>query len=620
MVPEFIIKLDALPLLPNGKINKKYLGQLSVNKSSNYEEPTNPIEKDLCEAFSEILGVEQIGINTSFFELGGDSIKAIRIVSKLREKGYSATVKNIMQNKNVKKIALTLQKLEDIQALDEVVVGQLPLTPIQYEFFNSKLENPHHFNQSIVLESENNINVEVLKEALRALVMHHDQLRAHYIKGKQYVLLETAENLFLVSEWNIKQQDINEVLLEIENIGDDLQSSLDIESSSLIKCAAINSPTFNGALLCIHHLLVDNVSWKIILEDLNSLYKGYLINSDVKLPQKTLSYKRWSTDLETYFQSSERVSELDYWKQVQKGVDSSQLLNDDEKNLVDTGIKESELKIGKELTSNLIKKAKLAYNLEVKDLLFASLFRTIQQIKGNTTVSLNMESHGRAEILNNFTIDRTVGWFTTIYPVVLSGLGEDIRLDIIRTKEMLRRVPNHGIGYGIAKKLNLLNKDSAQPLVTLNYFGEQTDVANNDYFYPVNISSGKQIDPKNMFGTPISINCEVINGQLEISTSYNSGVISPTFINDLECIFKEQLKDIVSHCLSKKVSEQTASDFNETEWEINDFEYCVKHLSKKREKLEMVYPLTPMQQGMLFHKMEDGQSSNYFLQTVFTCT
>ncbi len=618
MVPEFIIKLDALPLLPNGKINKKYLGQLSVNKSSNYEKPTNPIEKDLCEVFSEILGVEQIGINTSFFELGGDSIKAIRIVSKLREKGYSATVKNIMQNKTVKKIALTLQKLEDIQALDEVVVGQLPLTSIQYEFFNSKLENPHHFNQSIVLESKNNINVVVLKEALRALLIHHDQLRAHYIKGKQYVRPETAENLFLVSEWNLEQQDINEVLLKIENIGDDLQSSLDIENGPLIKCAAINSPTFNGALLCIHHLLVDNVSWKIILEDLNSLYKGYLINSDVKLPQKTLSYKRWSTDIETYFQSSERVSELDYWKQVQKGVDSSQLLNDDEKNLVDTGIKESELKIGKELTSNLIKKAKLAYNLEVKDLLFASLFRTIQQIKGNTTVSLNMESHGRAEFLNNFTIDRTVGWFTTIYPVVLSGLGEDIRLDIIRTKEMLRRVPNHGIGYGIAKKLNLLNKDSAQPLVTLNYFGEQTDVANNDYFYPVNISSGKQIDPKNMFGTPISINCEVINGQLEISTSYNSGVISPTFINDLECIFKEQLKDIVSHCLSKKVSEQTASDFNETEWEIKDFEYCVKHLSKKREKLEMVYPLTPMQQGMLFHKMEDGQSSNYFLQTVFT--
>lgn len=618
MVPEFIIKLDVLPLLPNGKINKKYLGQLDVNKSSNYEKPTNPIEKDLCETFSEILGVEQTGINTSFFELGGDSIKAIRIVSKLREKGYSTSVKSIMQNKTVKKIALTLRKIEDIQVLDEVVVGQLPLTPIQYEFFNSNLENLNHFNQSIVLKSKNKVDNDIFTKALKALVMHHDQLRAHYVNSKQYIRPGTEKNLFSISDWKLEQQDFSKILLEIEAIGNVLQASLDIERGPLIKCAVINSLKFNGVLLCIHHLLVDNVSWKIILEDLNSLYEGFLKGSDIKLPQKTLSYKRWSTDIETYFQSFERKTELDYWKQIQLEIDSNPFSHRDEKTSVESGIKESELIIGKELTSNLTKKAKQAYNLEVKDLLFTGLFRTIQQIDGNTTVSLNMESHGRAEILDGLSIDRTVGWFTTIYPVVLSEVGKDMRLDIIRTKEMLRRVPNHGIGYGIAKKLNLISEDSSQPLITLNYFGEQTDTVNDDYFCPVDVSSGKQIDSKNMFGTPININCEVINGQFEITTSYNSQVVSTAFIRELEQILEKQLNEVTAHCLSKKINEHTASDFNEMEWEIEDFEYCANHLSKKREKIELIYPLTPMQQGMLFHKMEDGNSSNYFLQNVFT--
>ncbi|MCP6680852.1 non-ribosomal peptide synthetase [Bacillus nakamurai] len=618
MVPEFIIKLDTLPLLPNGKINKKYLGQLSVNKFSNYEKPTNPIETVLCEVFSEILGVEPVGISTSFFELGGDSIKAIRIVSKLRERGYSATVKSIMQNKTIKRIALTLKKLGDIQSLDEAVIGQLPLTPIQFEFFNSDLENPNHFNQSIVLKSRNKIDVSVFTRALKELVMHHDQLRAHYVNGKQFVRPETAENLFLLSERVLKQSSFDEVLLEIEAIGNDLQTSLDIGSGPLIKCAIINSLKFNGALLCIHHLLVDNISWKIILEDLNTLYEGYLKGSDVKLPQKTLSYKRWSMGIETYFQSEERKRELDYWKQVKQKVDSNHSLYKEARNSEGTGIKESELKIGRELTANLTKKAIQVYNLDVKDLLFTSLFRTMQKINGHTTVSLNMESHGRAEILDSFSIDRTVGWFTTMYPVVLSNIGNDIRLDIIRTKEVLRRVPNHGIGYGIAKKLNLINEKNSQPLITLNYFGEQTAIAKSDYFYPIDINSGKQIASKNRFGTPISINCEVINGHLEITTSYNSEIISTTFIKELEHNWQEQLNKVVSHCLLKKVSEHTASDFNETEWEVADFEYCVSQLSKKREKLELIYPLTPMQQGMLFHKMKDGESSNYFLQNVFT--
>ncbi|KZE03981.1 Long-chain-fatty-acid--CoA ligase [Bacillus mycoides] len=618
MVPEFIIRLDEIPLLPNGKLNKKSLGELKLNKLSTFEKPNNSTEEDLCDIFSKVLGFEKISINTSFFELGGDSIKAIRIVSKLREKGYGSTVKNIMQHKTVQKIAQTLKEIKDTKYLEEEVAGEVPLTPIQSDFFMSHLEAPNHFNQSVVMESKNEINLSAFKKALEALVLHHDQLRAHFVNGKQIIRSKNSETLFAISEFKLGKQNFNDVDLKVESIGNKLQTSLDIEKGPLIKCAVLKSQRFNGVILCIHHLLVDNVSWGIILEDLNRFYDGFSKNIVVEFPQKTLSYKNWSIETEKYFDSLERTSELEYWKKVQKEIESSQFPYYGEGDIANKGIQESEIQFGKELTSNLIGKAKQAYYSEVNELLFAALFRTIQQIGGNSTVSLNMESHGRPEIFEEVSVDRTVGWFTTIFPITLSEVGKDIRLDIRRTKKMLRSVPNYGVGFGIAKKLKLIEKIENQPFITLNYFGEQSENSSGDFFQPNDMSSGKQIDDENKFSTPITINCEVIEAQLKVIISYNTEVVPVSLIEDLEFTFKKQLNDVVSHCVLKEVSEYTASDFNEMEWTDSDFEYCINHLDKRFEKLESIYPLTPMQQGMLFHKMENSDSSNYVLQSVFS--
>lgn len=617
MVPEFIIKLDTIPLLPNGKINKKSLGELKLNKLSNFEEPSNSIEEDLCDIFSIVLGFEKISVNTNFFELGGDSIKAIRIVSKLREKGYSSTVKNIMQYKTVRKIAETLKKTNDMEYLEEEVVGEVPLTPIQSDFFSFHLEAPNHFNQSIVMQSKNEINFPAFKKALEALVLHHDQLRAHYVNGKQIIRSKNAGGLFTISEFELGENSFNDINLKVESIGNELQTSLDIEKGLLIKCVVLKSQHFNGTLLCIHHLLVDNVSWRIILEDLNRFYDGFSKDIVIKFPQKTLSYKNWSIKTEKYFDNIERKAELEYWRKLQKRVESSHFSYHGKGDIANKGIQENEILFGKELTSNLIGKAKQAYYSEVNELLFAALFRTIEQIGGNSTVSLNMESHGRPEIFEDASVDRTVGWFTTIFPVTLSEVGKDIRSDIRRTKETLRSIPNYGVGFGIVKKLKLIEVDKNNSFITLNYFGERSENLSDDFFQPIDMSSGKQIDDENNFGTPITINCEVIEAQLKVIISYNTEVVPVSLIEDLEFTFKNQLNDVVSHCVLKEVSEYTASDFNEIEWTDSDFEYCINHLEKRFEKLESIYPLTPMQQGMLFHKMENPDSSNYFLQNAF---
>ncbi|WP_179195257.1 phosphopantetheine-binding protein, partial [Bacillus wiedmannii] len=148
-----------------------------------YVGPRDEIELCVARVFEEILGIERIGIDDSFFELGGDSIKAIRIVSKLRENGYGTDVRNILQNKTIRKICLGISKARNIIIDQSEVTGVAALTPIQIDFFNSQLEKPNHFNQSFMLESSERVNEEHLNKAITAIVEHHDTLRTVFRSG-----------------------------------------------------------------------------------------------------------------------------------------------------------------------------------------------------------------------------------------------------------------------------------------------------------------------------------------------------------------------------------------------------------------------------------------------------
>lgn len=619
MIPEFIIQLDEMPLLPNGKVDKKYLEGLEIKHDVIFESPNNKIEEDVCTIFSRVLGYEKISINDSFFELGGDSIKAIRVVSGLRELGYYITVKKIMQISTVKLIAKDIEKINEKYEEISEIEGEVPFTPIQERFFSTNLYNPNHFNQSVVLVCKDTISQEGIEYVLNKLVNHHDQLRVIFEDNKQMIGKKEENKYFSIINFELASNERQSIQEKIAAIGNKIQSTINITQGPLINCGIVNSDDFHGIIVCIHHLIVDGVSWEIIIEDINQLYEGYLNDQKIELTAKSSSFKAWSEALNSYYNFDYHSKELSYWKKIQSKIEAIPEMDLTGQKSIDKILKERVLVIGKDITNKLLTGAKNLYDMNVNEILVTALVRIMHTISGSTALAIYMESHGRAEFRKKLSVDRTVGWFTDFYPIYMEGIGNDIDIDLRNTKENIRRIPNYGIGYDVARKFNLLGDKVSEPIITFNYFGvRQEDNSDKRYFSLSELNSGETVDKKNLFGTPIAINCEVINEQLQINISFNNSIIPTELIERLLIGYSEEIEAVVNHCVNKKNRELTLSDYGEYEWTDLDWNYLLDVFHERNEEVKSIYPLTSMQQGMLFHKIEDSTSLNYVLQTVLS--
>ena len=619
MIPEFIIQLDEMPLLPNGKADKKYLEGLEIKHDVIFENPNNKIEEDVCNIFSKVLGYEKISVNDGFFELGGDSIKAIRVVSGLRELGYYITVKKIMQINTVKLIAQDIEKINEKYEEISEIEGKVLFTPIQERFFYANLYNPNHFNQSIVLVCKDAISEEGMKYVFNKLVNHHDQLRAIFEGNKQIIGKKEENKYFSIINFESTSDKGQSIQEKITAIGNKIQNTINITNGPLVNCGIVNSDDFHGIIVCIHHLIVDGISWGIIIEDINQLYQGYLNDQEIELPRKSSSFKAWSEALNSYYNFDSHIKELSYWRKMQSKIEAIPEMNLTGEKSIDKILKERVLIIRKDITHKLLIGAKNAYDMNANEILVTALMRIMHTISGSTALAVYMESHGRAEFRKKLSVDRTIGWFTDFYPIYIEGIGNDIDMDLRNTKENIRKTPNYGIGYDVARKFNLLGDKVSEPIITFNYFGvRQKDSTDKKYLSPSELNSGETVDKNNLFGTPIAINCEVINEQLQINLSFNNAIIPIELIERLSIGYSGEIEDVVNHCFNKRNRELTLSDYGEYEWTDSDWNYLLDVFRERHEEVKSIYPLTSMQQGMLFHKIEDNTSLNYVLQTVLS--
>jgi len=556
MIPSYITKLEKFPLNKNGKIDRNKLPKPEVKGLKEFAAPRNRIENCIYDVFKEILGVETFGIDDSFFDLGGDSIKAIRIVSKIREYGYDLNVRNIMQYKSVRLIAA---KIDDSKALviDQAeIAGVVEMTPIQREFFAYHLAEPNHFNQSMMLESKERIDSDNLKIILTEIVKHHDQLRAVFNNGGQQIEAIESSALFELSYYDYRDISQKDKLFQKINVtSEQIQSSIDISRGPLLKAGLFKAKDQDYLLLCIHHLVVDGVSWRIILEDLSKGYSNLKTFNEVIMPNKTVSYQKWSESLWKYGNTDEVQNEIDYWMGIeQKIIESTNLIL---KNVLGDKVNEENIDFNEDETFKLLYQAGRAYDTQINELLLTALFRAINKVTDNKTVSIHMEGHGREFIDKKVIIDRTVGWFTSIYPVAVEGVGGSLQRDINNVKETLRKIPNHGIGYGILK--NLVNNQlrGVEPDITFNYLGEFGDESASGVFKLSTIAHGRDFSKKNKFGTEISINGAVMNKRLRLTISYNEGLYINAFIGRLKNEYKVQLLRLIAHCIDIRNDEKS---------------------------------------------------------------
>ncbi|WP_423220166.1 amino acid adenylation domain-containing protein [Bacillus thuringiensis] len=622
MVPSYIIQIDKMPLSSNGKIDTKALPVIDVAEliESKYEEPRDKIEEILVKVWEKVLGIDPIGINYNYYEIGGDSIKSILIVSELRKYHLRLEVKDLMQFPRIKELREHI-KLDDIQVDQSAIEGKAELVPIQKWFIEQEFSQKNHYNQAFMFYKQDGINEKILRKSFLEIVKHHDALRMMYIKEndefKQWNRgIEQAEDAFSLELYDVRGDENPE--RSIEMLSNEIQKGMSLEDGILIKLGLFKTKTGDHLLVAIHHMVIDGLSWRILLEDLETLYLKIENEEEVKLPQKTTAFKEWTQKLNEFAKGKEIQKELDYWKALESIPFETLPKDFSECESLYEESQEISINFTKEQTEKLLRKTNAAYNTHINDILLCSLGLAVNKWCGMDKVCVSLEGHGREDILKDVSINRTIGWFTSVYPVTLDmSYSDNLSYSIKLTKETLRHIPNKGIGYGILKYLSNVEKGiyfKSKPEISFNYLGEFGQEESDGLFRYSNIPTGISISRENKKSHSIEINGLVIEGQLRFIFSYNTKEYKWETIEELTNVYKTSLSEVIEHCENKKVAEKTPWDYGDPDLDLVN----LKKITACGKAIEKIHSLSPMQEGMLYNSIIEKDSSAYLEQSELT--
>ncbi|MBA4602106.1 non-ribosomal peptide synthetase [Thermoactinomyces mirandus] len=580
MIPSYFVELERIPLTPNGKIDKKALPEPTYSVQANTEpaSPTNEVEEKLVQIWEEVLGLESVGIHDDFFELGGDSIKAIQIISRLHQLDFKLKINDLFDNPTICELAPCIE-LAEAEADQDHVEGEVPLTPIQHWFFEQNFANLHHWNQSMMLFHPDGFDSHLVKQAFLKLVEHHDALRMVFEpEGQKWVQrirgLEEGE-FFTFHEFDFRHE--TDPAPKIRKVADELQRSNDLFQGRLVQLGLFRTNQGDHLLIVIHHLLIDGISWRILLEDFAKVYQQASASQELVLPNKTSSYQRWSKRLAEYANTPDALAELSYWKQVEEAAVPS-LPKDyaPPKQRVLLDHETVTVQLTEEETKKLLTGVHHAYHTEINDLLLTALLLALQKWTGENKAVINLEGHGREEIMNELDISRTVGWFTSSYPVVLHLEKTDVGEAIKQIKEQLRKIPNKGIGYGILKYLTSPQQKEGigfrvQPEISFNYLGQFDRDFDHELFGPSVMPKGDEVSPLSSSPYLLNIYGLVMHHRLEMHFDYNQKIHRAETITRVAEEFMSKLRLIIEHCSSKE-EEWTPSDFGSSDLTFEELE------------------------------------------------
>ncbi|MDM5265145.1 non-ribosomal peptide synthetase [Bacillus wiedmannii] len=570
MIPSYFMELSEIPLTTNGKVDKKAMPEPDgkVKVTEEYVPPTNRTEEILTQIWEEVLGIEQIGIHDNFFVLGGDSIKSLQIAARLNRLELKLEIKDLFKHPTVFELAPHIQTKRTI-AQQGTVEGEVIMTPIQRWFFAQQYENSHHWNQSMMLYNEKGWNSSAVECAFNKLIEHHDALRMSYKKEHgQIIQLNRGlvENLFNLKTFDLTQEVNIEVVTRQK--ANEIQQSFDLEKGPLVGAAIFKTQQGDHLLIVVHHLVIDGVSWRILLEDYETLYH----NPNQSLPLKTTSFQEWSNKLLEYANSETLLKEVDYWNVINSkeitALPKDKLFND----LLYLHNSDSvSIYLGEEETTALLTQTHRAYNTEINDLLLTALVLTVKEWAKTDCVAIDLEGHGRETIDNRVDLSRTIGWFTSEFPVIFEINNNELPHAIKMVKETLRKIPNKGIGHGIIKYLTDRKKHNIdfklRPEIIFNYLGQFEQVES-----PSDLPLGDEYSLDSYNPHLLEINCMVVHGKLRLEFIYNTCVYHRQTIKQLGESYTSHLLTIIEHCRGKEGTEQTPSDFNMKKMTIEDLE------------------------------------------------
>jgi non-ribosomal peptide synthase protein (TIGR01720 family) len=567
MIPSVFVPLDALPISANGKVDRKALPapDLRAAAASGYVAPDGPVQSALAGIWAEVLGVDRVGTRDNFFELGGDSILSIQVVSRARQAGLRLTAKDIFLHQTIGELAphVTAARTDDGE---QPVVGPLPLTPIQHWFFAAERRNPHHFNQSALVELTGDVDEDALRAALDALLTHHDALRMRFeqVDGewRQHNPPPGAAGAAGPRRHDLSGMDAVGQDSAMERIADEIHASFDLGNSPLLRGALfVRGPERPPSLLLVaHHLVIDGVSWRILLDDLETAYLQATRGEPIRLGPKTTSYRDWAHRLAEHVAAGGLDHELEHWATA---LDAQPLPAGNPPAPDPGSARIVAVGLTAEDTETVLRAAPSVYRTRINDILVTGLGWALARWTGRGRVCIELEGHGREEILDGIDLSRTVGWFTSIYPVALDLPGDlqdaadtTWRGLVRAVRRQLRTVPGNGFGFGALRYLGTAETRArlagAGPQVVFNYLGQwdarSAAEPGTSLYRGAQSTLGQEHDPAERTLPALEVVGAAQDGRLEFAWYYRPDLFDRSSVEAIANDFVEALRSIAQEC------------------------------------------------------------------------
>ncbi|AUS79786.1 non-ribosomal peptide synthetase [Actinoalloteichus sp. AHMU CJ021] len=625
LVPAAVVVLEALPLTGNGKVDRAALPAPEFQSADRHVAPRTEVEKVLCEVWAEVLRLDRVGVTDNFFELGGDSILSIQVVSKARAAGVVFTSRELFQRQTIAALASGLSSPDGepgtVGAEQGRVSGAFPMTPVLEWFTTTHPVGPEHFNLSAGFTLPPDTDLAVVRRAVGAVVEHHDALRMVLRReGKRWtpVVLPEVDLDEVIQVVDLPAVEADQVWQRAVVAA---QAGLDLQRGPLSR-VLLGRGAGGDRLRVVwvaHHVLVDGVSWRILREDLTTAYHQAVTGRPVDLGVKTTAFPHWAQALREHTRAGGFTDQLHYWRQA---IPTSQDLR------LPVDVAEGDHSVGAQdrvrvvldqtTTRELLQDVPGVYRTRIDEVLLTGLARTVRRWTGWPRVPVTVEGHGREEVLPGVEVSRTVGWFTSIYPVTveLSPRGEWAG-DVLAVKEQLRGVPDRGIGYGALRYLtgggspdSGLDTDR-EPRISLNYLGQfDTTTGEQEWIGDWRLNPGGEHHPGETRTHLLEVVAQVRNGRLEIDWWYSPGLHHEDTVHGLAESFLTELSGFVAHCRQPGAGGVSPSDFPLVALDQD----TVTRLAGTGRAVTELYPLTGLQAGMLFHAVADPASVAYLEQ------
>jgi len=578
MIPAVFVWLEALPRTPSGKLDRKALPApdrlAAARQRPEYVAPNSQAEATLVEIWMEVLGVERIGIHDNFLQLGGDSIMGIQVVARANQAGLRLTPRQVLEHPTVAELARVAGFDEPVRAEQGLVIGAAPLTPNQQRFLTGDPIDPDHFNQSLLFEVGLPLDPGLLHRSLVHLLEHHDALRLRFRRQPAGWVQEIAapDDQVPFTRVDLSVIPPGERSACLMAAAARLQGSLCLERGPLVRVAQFDlGPSEPQRLLfIIHHMVVDGVSWRVLLEDLERCYEQLRANQQVELPPKTSSFKEWAERLADFAHWEVVEREAGYWLAEPRANPGT--LAPDFPGGIHTVRSERMVRasLDPDATRVLLTEVPRVYNAEVDQVLLAALAHTLARATGSRRVLIDLEGHGREGLFEDLDLSRTIGWFTLNCPVLLdlgAAVGPGEVLATVR--EQLRKVPHRGVGYGLLRYMQ--NEDSeiarllrAMPAaeVAFNYLGQLDRPLSDAWSFRVAREyTGNTRSPRALGDHLLAIDGSLGNGRLEVSWTFSHDLFRRATVETLANDFVRYLQSVIEQCRALDTDPLQPADF-----------------------------------------------------------